>query len=74
MNRYFVMQVTTDSVGTATAVTEKATIDEARGLFHQILASIYANTDVTYGLVMVINEQGFCEVMEQYPRVPEPEE
>ena len=66
--RYFVMEIETDAIGTAKQVTEKATLDEARGLYHQIMSSVYANSSITYALVMVINEKGFCEVMEQYPR------
>lgn len=66
--KYFVIEIETTSSGTAKQITEKATIDEARGLFHQILASVYANKAITYALVEVINEKGFCEVMEKYPR------
>lgn len=71
--KYFVMEIETTADGTAKQITEKATIDEARGLFHQILASVYANNKITYALVMIVNDLGFCEVMERVP-TPQPEE
>lgn len=71
--RYFVIEIETTDSGTAKQITEKATIDEARGLFHQILASVYANNKITYALVMIVNDLGFCEVMERVP-TPQPEE
>jgi hypothetical protein len=66
--RYFVTEITTTADGTAKAITEKNSVDEARMLFHQILASAYANPAVTYALVYIMNEQGFCQAMETYPR------
>lgn len=71
--RYFVLEIETTASGTAKQVTEKATLEEAKGLYHQILASVYANKEITYALVMIINDRGFCEVMERVP-TPEPEE
>lgn len=71
--RYFVFEIETTAEGTAKQITEKATIDEAKALYHQILASVYANTGITYALVMIINDRGFCEVMERVP-TPQPEE
>lgn len=71
--KYYVIQITTNSVGTATMITEKTSIDEAKMLYHQILASVYADKDVSYALVMIVNDLGFCEVMERVPTA-EPEE
>lgn len=65
--KYYVIQITTNSVGTATMITEKASIDEAKMLYHQILASVYADKEVSYALVMIVNDLGFCEVMERVP-------
>ena len=48
-------------------ITEKTSIDEAKMLYHQILASVYADKDVSYALVMIVNDLGFCEVMERVP-------
>ena len=67
--RYFVIEIETTESGTAKQITEKATLDEAKGLFHQILASVYANNNITYALVMIVNNLGFCEVMERVPTV-----
>lgn len=71
--RYFVIEIETTSSGTAKQVTEKATIDEAKALFHQILASVYANSEITYALVMIVNDLGYCEIMERVPTA-QPEE
>lgn len=71
--RYFVFEIETTADGTAKQITEKATLDEAKGLFHQILASVYANNKITYALVMIVNDLGFCEVMERVPTA-QPEE
>lgn len=71
--RYFVIEIETTAEGTAKQITEKATIDEAKALYHQILASVYANPAITYALVMIVNDLGFCEVMERVP-TPQPEE
>ena len=71
--RYFVIEIETTAEGTAKQITDKATLDEAKGLFHQILASVYANTAITYALVMIVNDLGFCEVMERVPTA-QPEE
>ena len=65
--KYYVIQITTNSIGTATMITEKTSIDEAKMLYHQILASVYADKDVSYALVMIVNDLGFCEVMERVP-------
>ena len=65
--KYYVIQITTNPVGTATMITEKTSIDEAKMLYHQILASVYADKDVSYALVMIVNDLGFCEVMERVP-------
>jgi len=71
--KYFVIEIETTADGTAKQITEKATIDEAKALYHQILASVYANKDITYALVMIVNDLGFCEVMERVPTA-QPEE
>jgi len=71
--KYFVIEIETTAEGTAKQITDKATLDEAKGLFHQILASVYANNKITYALVMIVNDLGFCEVMERVPTA-QPEE
>ena len=65
--RYFVMEIVTADGATAKQITEKGTLDEAKALYHQVLASVYANNKVTYALVMIINDKGFSEVMERVP-------
>ena len=71
--KYFVLEITTANGATAKAVTEKANLDEAKMLFHQVMASAYANDKVTFALCMVINDKGFCEVMERKPTVTDEE-
>ena len=70
---YYVLEITTVNGATAKAVTEKATIDEAKMLFHQIMASAYASNKVSYALCMIINDKGFCEVMERIPTATDEE-
>jgi hypothetical protein len=71
--KHYVIEIETTAEGTAKQITEKATLDEAKALYHQVLASVYANDKVTYALVMIINDKGFCEVMERVP-TPQSEE
>lgn len=73
--KYFVVEVTRTegSESCATAVHVKDTIDEASMLYHQIMASIYANDAVVYGLCQIINSDGGIEVMERYPVLSEDE-
>ena len=69
--RYFVLEITTTADGTAKVVTEKSTEKEARMLFHQIMSSAYANEAITYALCEIIDERGFCVVMDKIPRIDE---
>lgn len=73
MRRYFVIEISTTDAGTATQITEKATIEDAKMLYHQILASIYANKNVTFAICMVINDKLGFEAMERLPIVTDEE-
>ena len=66
--KYFVLEITTANGATAKAVTEKANLDEAKMLFHQVMASAYANDKVTEMALA-----GICEVMERKPTVTDEE-
>ena len=66
MRRYFVIEITTTETGTATNITEKATIEDAKMLYHQILAAVYANKNVTFAICMVINDKLGFEEMERF--------
>lgn len=70
--KYFVLEVTTVSGSTAKAVWEHETMDAAKAQFHSGLASAYANPNLTYALYMIINSDGFCQVMDKIEK-PEPE-
>lgn len=74
MERYFVIEITTVNGSTAKAVWEQPTLDGAKMQFHQIMASAYANDNCTYALCEIINDRGFCEVMERKPTYTEPVE
>lgn len=65
--KYFVLEIATVDGITAKQITEKATLDEAKMLYHQILASAYANDKVSYALVQIIEDRGFCVVSEIKP-------
>ena len=55
---YFVVEAATSSAGTAKAVTEKASYNEASMLYHQTMASMLANESVTEGICTVIDQNG----------------
>lgn len=74
MERFFVLEITTVNGSTSKAVWEQPTLDTAKMQFHQIMASAYANENCTYALCMIINDRGFCEVMERKPTYTEPDE
>ena len=72
---YFVLEITTVNGQTAKAVWEHETLDAAKAQFHSGLASAYANPNLTYALYMIINDLGFCEVMDRIGGTePEPDE
>lgn len=64
MGKFYVVEVTTVSGQTAQALWAHDTIESAKSQYHQILASAYANSNLSYALVMLINDHGFTEVME----------
>lgn len=55
---YFVFETATVNGQRANAVTVKEKYEDALMLFHQIRASVLANSKVTYSLTLVIDEQG----------------
>lgn len=56
--KYYVFETEKVSGSQAFLVTPKDKYEEACMLYHQILASAYANQNLTYALVMIIDEQG----------------
>lgn len=56
--KYYVIEISTTAEGTAKAVTEKQDYNEAKMLYHQILASMMANTNVTEGICTIIDSDG----------------
>ena len=56
--KYYVFETAKVNEQQAFLVTPKDTYEGACGLFHQILASAYSNSNLTYALVMIIDEQG----------------
>lgn len=64
MGKFYVVEVTTVSGQTAKALWEHDTIESAKSQYHQILASAYSNSNLSYALVMLVNSYGFTEVME----------
>lgn len=69
--KYFITEITTTEAGTAKAVTEKDTFDEARMVFHQVMASAFANPAVTYALCEIVGEDGNRKKVDM--KVPEKE-
>lgn len=68
---YYVVEVSTTENGTAKAVTEKETLDGAKMLFHQVMASIMANNKVESGLCVVLDANGSTILSERHI-VPKP--
>ena len=56
--KFYVVEISTTAEGTAKAVTEKADFNEAKMLYHQILASMMANANVTTGICTIIDGEG----------------
>lgn len=65
--KYYVLEITTVNGSTAKGVWEFENIEDAKMQFHQILASAYANPNLTYALVQIIDDRGFCLVTERIP-------
>ena len=77
MNKYFVTQITKtkDSEVYAIATTVKDSITEARMLYHQTLASVYATENIEHAIVEIQNAYGNTEMKEIImPVNPEPNE
>jgi hypothetical protein len=76
--KYFVTQITKEknSEVYATAITVKDSEKEARSLYHQILASVYANDNIEHAIVQMVNFLGYAVVMDVVvpEEEPEPEE
>lgn len=56
--RFFVTEISSTEGGTASAVHSALSLDNAKMLYHQILASAYANVNVYYALVTIMDEFG----------------
>ena len=69
--KYFVIEIVTADGATAKQITEKATETEAWMLYHQIMASAYANPNVTYALCQIIDERGFALINDKLPHTYE---
>lgn len=65
--KWFVIEITTVNGETAKAVWEHSTEEEAKSHYYQILAGVYANSNLTYALCMIINDIGYCQKMERIP-------
>lgn len=64
--RYFVTQIVTANNATAIATHERESIRDAKMEYYQILASAYANPNVTYALVYIDNEFGNREELTHF--------
>ena len=69
--KYFVLEITTVNGTTAKAIWEHSTLEAAKAQYHQILASAYANENLTYALVQVIDDRGFCRISDRIPEYVE---
>ena len=66
MEKYFVTQITktNDSEVYAISTTVKDNNNEAKALYHQILASVYANPNIEHAIVQIQNAYGSIIFME----------
>lgn len=69
--KYYVFETETANGQQAFLTTPKENLDDAKMLYHQILASAYANQAVTYALVMIIDEGGGVYCFEKLDRPTE---
>ena len=76
MGTYFVTQITrtNDSDVYAIAVTPKDNLTDAKGLYHQILASVYATANMAHAIVKIDDSYGNCVALETILPDFEPEE
>lgn len=60
MEKYFVTEITktSDSEAYAKLITEKDSLTDAKMLYHQTLASIYANVNIEYAMIYVTDYYG----------------
>lgn len=71
--KFYVVEISTTAEGTAKAIAEKEDFNEARMLYHQILASMMANTNVTEGICTIIdsNARQLIDFTEKFVREAE---
>lgn len=69
--KYYVTEITTVNGTEAKAIWDHSTFRSAKAQYHQILASAYANADLTYALVKITNDIGFDEITERIPEYVE---
>lgn len=55
---YYVVEISHTKQGIAKAVTEKPDLDGARMLYHQVLSSMLANENVTFGICTILDNDG----------------
>ena len=65
--KYYVLEITTVNGETAKSVWEFDNITDAKSRYYGILSSAYANPNLTYALVQIINDIGYVERMERIP-------
>lgn len=72
MEKYFVTQITktNDSEVYAIATTPKDSKTEAKALYHQILASVYATPNIEHAIVKIDNYYGNTEMKEVIINIP----
>ena len=76
MEKYFITQITktTDVDSYAIATTVKDTLNEAKSLYFQILASVYATANMEHAIVKIENAFGSTMFMDTIiPSLPESE-
>lgn len=69
--KYYVFETEVVNSQQAFLTTLKESMEDAKMLYHQILASCYANQNLTYALVMIIDENGMPYGTEKISK-PEP--
>ena len=69
---YYVMKVTrVEGQDDAIAVTKKTTKEDAKMLFHQIMAGAYATANLEYAMAQITNEYGAIEALEVWRKETE---
>lgn len=69
--KYFVTQISTVNGQTAIGTFEQLRLNDAKSMYYQTLASFFANPNIEYFLVQIIDENGEVIIQDHYKYQPQ---